>query len=65
MNILSFFGERFGDIWEECPPLRQARPETGEYPINFKNHSQLPNIFIRLSFFGLFFHVFKVNKVSI
>ena len=50
---------------ENCEPLNQLRPETGEYLAKFKNHSELPNIIILLSFFGSLSHHFKVHRVEI
>ena len=55
---MSFFGGK-------CQPFRQLRPETGESLAKFKNHSQLPNISILLSFFGSLSHHFKVHIFEI
>ena len=45
--------------------LGKFRPLSQICPAKFKNHSQLPNIYILLSFFGSLFHHFKYHRVDI
>ena len=57
-----FYEVRGEVIWGKFWPLSQLRPETGEPLATFKNHSQLPNMFIFPSLFGSLYHHFKVSS---